>query len=124
MGCIYIAGPLSHENPAVVHARAEVHEEAAVLMTNLGLTVYSPIASWYHLSKRWDMSTCPHDWEHHNWNHLLRCSLIRVLDLPGFEESVGTNMEREWAKQIGIREEMYNPEHLKAYQHFYKTLRA
>ena len=121
---IYIAGPFSHENPAVVYARATVHVEAAVTMLRMGLSVYSPIASWWQISKDYGLSTCPLDWETHNRDMVLRADVLRVIDLPGVDESVGTSMEKEWARLEGIPVEIYSPDHLKNYQHFYKTLRA
>lgn len=93
-------------------------------MRKMGLTVYSPIASWYHLSRIYDMGTTASEWETENRNMLKGASLIRLIDMPGLEESVGTNMERAWAKEFDIREQLYDPRGLGVYKYFEKTLCA
>lgn len=119
---IYLAGPYSHTNQAIAHARFCVHEDAAVVMMLSGDVVFSPIMHWHRVSMERGIDTTPDFWEDYNQKMVSACSLLRVLDLPGLEESRGTAAEIGWASMRKIPVEIYSPHDLEAYKHFEKTL--
>lgn len=121
-GLIYIANPYSHSNGATVHARYQVVLEACAFFKNLGHCVYSPIMHWHECAKVHEMPTDYRSWEHDNEIMLRKSDLLRILDLPGINESKGTAREICWANQWGIPIEVYDPSGFEAFAHFQKEL--
>lgn len=95
----FLSAPYTHENPAIMHARYRVMAEATAYLFREGFNVQSPIVHWHHVSREWDLPTDAESWKKHNLDTLSRCDGMIVLTLPGWEESVGVTMEREWAER-------------------------
>jgi len=119
---IYLAGPYTHANKAIEHARFVVHEAAAVHMVQMGDTVISPIMHWHRAAREHNLPSTAEYWENYNRNLIRGCSLLRILDLPGLEHSKGTMMEMGWADEFKIPSQIYDASHLLVYKHFEKTL--
>lgn len=116
MSYIYLAGPYSHPNGAVMHARFCVHQEAAVWAFNRGDTVFSPIVHWHEAAQRYNLETHYRRWEKDNLAMLEGAALLRVIELPGLEQSKGTAAEMGWAAMRQIPVEIWSPSELKSYQ--------
>ena len=97
----YICSPYTHPDPAVREQRfQEVCRQAARLLRG-GEMVYSPIAH-SHCIARFGL---PIDWgfcEGHSRAMLARCDRVAVLELDGWQESVGVRREVEIARALGI----------------------
>jgi hypothetical protein len=97
----YLASPYSHPDPAVrQHRFHEVCRHAARLM-RAGEMVYSPIAH-SHCVARFGLPGDWGFWEGHSRAMLARCDRLAVLDLDGWQESVGVRREIEIAQAMGI----------------------
>ena len=100
---IYLAGPYSHENPDVMKDRASALTKVAGQLTLHDYLVYSPIT---HAITIVDMfPEMPHSFEF--WRDL-DFSMIRdwadevfVLNLPGWDISVGVEEEIKFAQAYG-----------------------
>lgn len=101
-GYLYIASPYSHKDPAVRHQRFEDVGAYTARCLVAGEYVYSPIAHHHPISLR---HTMPGDWEF--WKKIDTVMLassvgMRVLMMPGWQESVGVTAEIEIAAQLGV----------------------
>ena len=98
---MYLASPYSHPDAAVREDRFRaVCEHAAALLRD-GHLVYSPIAHSHPLAAL----GLPGDWAFwadHNRAMLERSSSLVVLQLPGWERSVGVAAEVEIARALGL----------------------
>lgn len=97
---IYLAIPYTHADPAVMDARAEVADHVAALLTRAGYEVYSPISSWHHIAKKYDLPTDHAYWKRLNDNILSICDRLMVIKLDGWEESQGVQDEIEMAEGL------------------------
>lgn len=101
---VYLASPYTHEDAAVMDARCkEAQKEAARLMLD-GFAVFSPIAHSHGLAD-YIPEALRRDavfWLEQDFPLLARCDELRVLCLPGWEESVGVRAEIEFAHARGI----------------------
>ena len=98
---MYLAGPYTHDDPAVVQARYEAHRRATARLCAAGNVVFSPIVHGHHL-----LPELP-GWRHEEWIAfdyaiLRHCSRLYVLQIDGWDVSRGTACEIEFAKQYGI----------------------
>lgn len=110
MSFIYLASPYTHASSAKMYFRFRAVADQIVRMTRNGETVYSPIVAWHELARE---SGLPHDWQwwqHYNEAFINVCSFVRVLCLPGWEQSQGVDHEIRYAGQIGKLVEHYWPE--------------
>lgn len=99
---IYLAGPYTHKDPAVVHARYEAHRKACAQLLKDGHTVFSPIVHGHNMLPELD------HWRHEEWMEydmkiLNRCDHIIVLTIDGWKESRGTQEEIRYCLNQGIR---------------------
>ena len=96
---IYLASPYSHESEAIKEKRFELVCEYAAGLMKQGLFVYSPIAhthpiSRYGLPGDWDF------WESYDTLMISKCDEIKVLQIPGWQESKGVQAEIQLAKEL------------------------
>jgi hypothetical protein len=98
----YLAGPYSHPHEHIRHQRyTTITAKAAQLMTE-GRVIYSPITSMHFLAKDHSMPFEADFWLHHDLAILRRCGKLLVLQLEGWENSVGLKAEIEFANANGI----------------------
>lgn len=100
MKLVYLASPYTHPDLAVRIARFDAAALAAAEIIKAGLNVFSPIVHSHPLVphglngdwKTWE--AIDHDW-------IARCDEVWVLELRGWERSVGVRAEIEFADSIG-----------------------
>lgn len=103
---IYLAVPIADPDPAVVKYRVETATRIATALYEAGIPVFSSATHGYGFAslanplqpaKRWDY------WSRIDLPILTRCcTLLAVIGLPGYEESVGVSAERREAAKLGI----------------------
>ena len=98
---IYLASPYSDPDPGVrQHRFREVCRHAARMMRE-GEMVYSPIAH-SHCIARFGLPFDWEYWEEHSRLMLARCEAVAVLQIDGWDRSVGVHREIEIATTMGI----------------------
>ena len=108
---IYLAIPYTDANEAVMEARAEIADRiAAYFMNDCGIYVYSPISSWHHIAKKYNLPKDFTYWKRFNFHMLSLCDTLVVIRAEGWEESEGLQAEISYAKGLGI-----TVGHVKAY---------
>lgn len=99
---IYIASPYSHPEKDVRDARVRAAAAYAARLFNLNVPCYSPIAHWAPIA---DAFSLPHGIDAY-WSQdeavLQFARAVHVLELPGWQESVGVAREIDFAKANGI----------------------
>ena len=95
----FLSAPYSHQNPAVMHARFQVMQEATAILALEGVNIYSPIVHWHETARQYDLPTDAHWWKKMNFDALNRCDGMYLLTMPGWEISEGVQMELGWAKE-------------------------
>jgi hypothetical protein len=100
---IYVASPYSGTEEEQITRFVFVASYVAHLISK-GIVAFSPIVHNHtvvtlcveQLPTGWEF------WQKYDSDMLKRCDELYVLKLPGWEESVGVNAERELAKNLGI----------------------
>lgn len=98
----YLATPYSHENKDVMEERFHQVTAAAGKLLNMGYVIYSPITHGRPIAQA---TKLPHHWEF--WERLDRVMLSRadgliVLNLPGWDTSVGVTAEIQIAAEFQL----------------------
>jgi len=97
---IYLASPYSHPDATVRQERYEAACTATAALLLEGEFVFSPIVHSHPLTQH----GLPSDWQfwerHARW-HLERCDELVVLQLDGWQDSVGLCAEVELAAELG-----------------------
>jgi len=99
----YLASPYSHPNPGVRAERFRAACEWAARLMKEGILVFSPIAHSHSIAEYGGLPGDFEFWGEWSLEILGRCDLMLVLELPGWEESVGLRTEEECAAEEGIR---------------------
>lgn len=99
---IYLASPYSDDDPGVKEFRFDAACIAAATLMRMGLIIFSPIAHTHPIARH----GLPGDWGF--WNNfdlafLRICHSMIVLQLPGWDQSVGVKAE------VGLIDEMGKP---------------
>jgi len=96
---IYLASPYSHPSADVRAERFRQVCQAAACLIKQGLRVFSPIAHGHSIELAHGEEI--DGWIEHNLWFLDRCESVRVLALPGWEESYGVRAELARVNEIG-----------------------
>lgn len=98
---IYLASPLTHDDPNVLRARFHAACYAAGVLMTRGLHVFSPIAHTYPIFKAvlglpvgWDY------WAAFDRKMIEACTHLQVLQIDGWVESKGVQAEIQIAKEL------------------------
>jgi nucleoside 2-deoxyribosyltransferase len=97
---IYLASPYSHPSARVRLFRYRAVCRAAAALMDRGLLVFSPIAHSHGIALAGaggDFKT----WEKFDKEIIQQCSMVMVLKLEGWRESVGVREEVGFARKIG-----------------------
>lgn len=99
---IYLACPYTHREKKVREQRFQIANRVAAEMMKRGLYVFSPISHTHPIAMAGDL---PKDWEY--WKEydelmLSMCSMLLVITIKGWKESVGVQAEIKIAKEFGI----------------------
>lgn len=76
--------------------------DACAELARRGHVPFSPIAHWHPIAQRHKLPTDAKFWEDYNMCVLLRCDSLIILQLEGWRESVGVEMEIKFAESNGI----------------------
>jgi len=99
---IYLAGPYSSISPAIQEFRFQKLTEAAGVLMNKGLFVFSPVTHGHPISSMGGTPTSFEYWKSHNFHFLATCSILFLLELDGWEQSIGVQSELLEAERLGI----------------------
>jgi hypothetical protein len=101
-GLIYLASPYTDKDPGVRERRFEAVTKAAGILMADGEYVFSPITHGHEIAKRCKLPTDWSYWRGYCVVMISCCSLLCVLCIDGWKESVGVQAEIEIAKELGI----------------------
>lgn len=94
---IYLASPYSHPDPLVVQRRFEIVASLTGALFQQGLSVFSPIA----YSHQFALAGCGgtfDTWKEFDIEMLMKCHLLAVLCLDGWNASKGVDAEIDMAE--------------------------
>jgi hypothetical protein len=97
---VFVSSPYSHSEPFVMAERASIAGDAAAWLWREGYAAYSPIAHWHEISLRNGLPTNANAWIELNRRELAASDAVAFLHLPGWQDSAGMAMEREWAADL------------------------
>lgn len=98
----YLAAPYSSIH---IHIRDRRYNQTAYVASRLilrGEIIYSPITACHHLACDYDLPTDADYWLKVNLEFLRRCGKMYVLQLDGWEDSVGVQREIAFATERNI----------------------
>lgn len=102
MSYAYIASPYTSPSDAVRHKRHEWTELYVVDRFRHLDWVYSPICHCHDMAQRYELPKHFDFWMSYNYAMLHRASELRVLQIPGWKESIGVKAEIEFARANNI----------------------
>ena len=102
MKYIYLAGPYSHENPRVMAIRETLLTVTAAYYIERGYNVFSPITESSEYQRRGGLKGCWDFWGERDKQIISKVDEVWVLNLPGWEKSIGVSAEIEFANSIEI----------------------
>ena len=105
----YLASPYSHADPAVRQQRFEAACAAAARLMQAGETVFSPIAHSHPVEQYFNAIEDGEFWMRQDIPILRHCARVKVLRLPGWEQSKGVARELAVARELYIPVEMIDP---------------
>lgn len=98
---IYLCSPYSHTMPEVMHERYLAARRFTAHLMRRNFIVYSPIVYGHEMAREESLPTDFTYWRQVN-DYMIECSVcVAVLQLPGWEASLGVAHEIEYAKRIG-----------------------
>jgi ParB/RepB/Spo0J family partition protein len=95
-GLVYLASPYSADKDAIKKKRFEAACEAAARLLSQCVMIFSPIAHSHPIATIGCTPTSWEFWEKYDKTILDKCDSMIVLQLDGWEESVGVKAEIEW----------------------------
>ena len=107
---IYLAVPYSDKNEDVMNFRASVSDFIFSELSKEGYTVYAPISSCHHISKKYGLPRDYKFWKKMCEEFISIVNRVIVIALPGWEESVGVTAEIALAKARGLHVLILDPE--------------
>jgi len=99
---IYLASPLSHDDPAVMESRFEAVCHVAAGIFAAGKMVFSPIAHTYPIAVRGGL---PHGFDfYERYDRLMigKSTVLSIAQIPGWEKSDGIRREIEIANELNV----------------------
>lgn len=109
---IFLATPYSHPDFKITQDREYLVTEVAARLMNRDQIVYSPITYGYAIAHRFEL---PHDmafWITLNDAMLERAATLYILDIPGWQTSLGVKHEYHFALARNIPTYLIHPETL------------
>lgn len=99
---IYLAGPYTHEDPNVMAWRFRQLTRATAELSARGLAIFSPITHSHEVAKVKQLPTEWSFWERIDSAFVRKCDEFWVLQLEGWDRSVGVKAETELAHSLGM----------------------
>lgn len=107
---IYLASPYSHPDPVIKKTRFLLVEQCTAGLINQGYLVWSPIVHCYEMALKFQLPDHADFWKQYNFDFIRRCDAMFVLQIEGWQESKGVQMELHLAKEIILPVRFVNPE--------------
>jgi len=107
---IYIGSPYTHPDKDVMQLRYEQVLDVTADLLNQGFHVISPIVHCHPLSVKHKMMPDFEFWKRYNFALLSKCSVLLIIPIDGWKESIGLQAEVIFAKENNISIEMYYKE--------------
>lgn len=105
-GYAFLAGPYTsaHNDPDMrrmqLDDRYNIHKRAAANLVCEEIAIYSPIVAWHQVAADHNLPTDANFWSNLNEQFLRKASALYVLEIPGWEDSVGTKHEMNMAREF------------------------
>jgi hypothetical protein len=100
---VYLAGPYTAQgDDDLERKRALAHVRAMAMLMGMGFRVYSPIAQTHLLAAEAGEPVEFEYWAEHDRAMIVGSRVVLVLQLEGWEESVGVTAEIAHAESCGI----------------------
>lgn len=99
---IYLAGPYAHIHEHVKSRRYEQLTFVTAVLLRQGTTVFSPVTHCHPLAQQYKMPLDHDFWLNHDLAILARCDKLLVLQLEGWEHSIGVQREIAFADEHNI----------------------
>lgn len=106
---IYLASPYSHPDQEVRNERMRVFCLTDAALMRAGIMSCSPLSKHF-ITQFTDIPTTWEYWKDYCHTMLPRCDAVYVIDVDGWEQSVGTQAEIDLAKRLSIRVALIQPE--------------
>lgn len=98
---IYLASPYTHDDPNVKVRRFELASKAAAVLMQRGEIVFSPIAMTHPMAIYGGLSGAWDFWKRFDTAFVKACEELWVLQLAGWDKSVGVSAEIVLACEMG-----------------------
>jgi len=105
----YLASPYSHPDTAIMEQRRVAVCRAAGDLIASGVAVISPIAHNVAILRETGVTCGWAFWREQDLALLSACNKLLVLQLPGWEDSIGVRAELAAARQLGMTIEFIPP---------------
>jgi hypothetical protein len=93
----------AEQKEKVEQERYEVITEATARLFEAGITVISPITQTHPCAKYYGLGDKGLEfWLEHDFRLILRCDMLIVLQLKGWQESTGVTKEIQFCRERGI----------------------
>lgn len=99
-GYWYMASPYS-KYPAGQGEAFDKAARAAALLMQKGIRVFSPITHSHPIEKIGGLTASHEEWMAMDWPLVFNSVGVLVLQLAGWDTSIGVSMERAWAQGLG-----------------------
>ena len=99
---IYLASPYSDPDPEVLEMRFDVICRIAAKAMQKGQHVFSPIAHCHPIAKVGKLPTDFQFWNGYDRWFITHCQELHVVQLPGWERSIGVRSEILIAEELGV----------------------
>lgn len=98
---IYLASPYTHSDPTVEDQRFEQICQIAGDLILKGYHIFCPIAAAHTISRAKNITGRWEFWQEFDRKMLDACDELWVVDMPGWQESVGINGEIRYMIKLG-----------------------
>jgi hypothetical protein len=94
----YLASPYSHDDPQVVTWRYEKLKTVVANLVDQNFFIFSPILHWHPVAVDHKLPTSFEFWQSYNFHMIDVCDAMFVLQLPGWDTSIGVQAEIEYCR--------------------------
>lgn len=105
----YLAIPYSDKSEDIREFRANIADYIWYKLTKEGRIIFSPISGCHNIAKKYKLPTEWSFWRNIDFEFLKHCKKIIVVQLEGWEKSVGVTAEIEFSKLHNIPIEYCDP---------------
>lgn len=105
---MYLAAPYSDPEPIVIQRRANQIDEITAELLRNGFHVFSPITHCHWLAKNYGLPTGWEFWKEYDERMIRACDSVTVLQMEGWQTSVGVSAEVSYATKLGKYVHYYN----------------